>query len=333
MSAEITAHLCRLAARPENDPQTRKLIRIGLAHRAAQLARRSAADEERFVTALAGAPIRVAAQAANRQHYEVPAAFFEQVLGRHMKYSCCLWPDDVKTLDQAEAAMLELVIARAGIEDGQRILDLGCGWGSLALELARRFPHARVDALCNSQSQRDYVAARAQRQGIDRISALAADVARWTPEGSYDRIVSIEMFEHMRNLRALLEKLERCLAAHGQLFVQVFCHARSSYLLEDDVTALNFFTGGMMPSADLLCRLGATERWLIPGTHYARTAEAWLANLDANAVAAPADVQLAMWRLFFLLTAESFAFQDGREWLVGQYLFRPAAPRPASGRR
>lgn len=330
----IQEPLIALAADPARDTRVRKLIQMGLAQRASALAQHTEAEERTFVRRLSEHPLG-GSEDANRQHYAVPAGFFATVLGPHLKYSCCLWNGDCQDLGAAEQAMLDCVIERAGVADGQTILDLGCGWGALSLELARRFPSARIIALSSSAEQRRFIETRRDKRGFRNLRVATSDVGQWSCEETFDRIISVEMFEHVRNWPALLSKVGAWLKAGGRLFVHVFCHAQSSYLFEDDVTATHFFTGGMMPARDLLprcCRdLAPLADWQISGRHYQRTADAWLRNLDANAGAArqslaagddprPLDEQHAAWRLFFLITSESFGFDGGRSWMVGHYL-------------
>jgi cyclopropane-fatty-acyl-phospholipid synthase len=301
-----------------------------------------AAAHQTFVDELRAAPIAVATEAANAQHYEVPAAFFGIVLGPHRKYSGCLWADGVTGLADAEAAMLELSAARADLQDGQRILDLGCGWGSMSLWAAARYPRAHVTGVSNSASQRVYIEATAARRGLTNLRIVTGDVRHLdlVALGPFDRVVSIEMFEHMRNYRALLARVAAALAPGGSLFVHVFAHARFAYPFEDagatDWMAREFFTGGLMPSASLLHHfqddLRLEAEWHVGGEHYARTAEAWYDNLMANVPAALAALgggddpvgaarQLQRWRVFFLACAELFGYQRGRQWMVAHYRF------------
>lgn len=333
---DTAEELARLAASPADRRVARKLIRFGLQQQRAVLQKLSDQDEQAFAAALRGMPIAVDADAANRQHYEVPADFFQVVLGPHLKYSCCFWDATTVDLGRAEKLMLDLVIERAGLADGQRILDLGCGWGALSLAIAERFPAASVVALCNSEEQRRFIGARAQARGIANFELVRADIAEWPGAGRFDRIVSIEMLEHLRNYELLFGRVARWLTEGGRFFVQIFCHRDRSSFSQGDVTGEHFFTGGMIPARSLLPRfdkdLVPLGEWAIDGTHYQRTAEAWLEALDAkseNAAAALAstrsprsvETQLAFWRLFFLITAESFGFDEGREWLVAHYLF------------
>ncbi len=289
-------------------------------------------------------PLAIATNAANRQHYELPAAFFETVLGRHLKYSGCYWPPGTATLDDAEAAALELASKRAGIEDDMEVLDLGCGWGSLALWIAERFPRCRVTAVSNSGRQGEFIRGRAAARRLGNVEVLTADVNRFRPERTFDRIASVEMFEHLRNYSLLLERLAGWLEPDGKLFVHVFCHRSRPYFFEDrgepsDWMARYFFTGGLMPSERLMEEfagpLRLERRWRVNGLHYERTARAWLANLDRrryqvlpvfqSVYGADAERWFQRWRLFFLACAELFAYNDGEEWFVSHSLWSPAA--------
>jgi cyclopropane-fatty-acyl-phospholipid synthase len=316
------------------DPLLRWGMRRLLAERLREAARDG--DPARLVSDLSQGPIALVPEAANRQHYELPAAFFEQVLGPHHKYSGAFWPDGVTTLMEAEAAMLELTASRAQLADGQRILDLGCGWGALSLWMARRFPNSRVLAISNSQPQREFIQARAPAN----LEVLTADVNTLTIERRFDRVVSVEMFEHMHNWRHLLQRIFGWLDPGGKLFVHVFCHRLYAYRFETagptNWLGRNFFTGGLMPSLDLVTRFEVgfvVERmWEVEGMHYARTARAWAERLTARrdtvlpilrAVYGPeAPVWYRRWRLFFLACAELFAYRGGTEWLVGHYRMR-----------
>lgn len=300
-------------------------------------------ERKRRLRAKYGAgPIAVATDAANRQHYEVPAELFEMILGKRLKYSSGYWPAGVDTLDAAEAAMLELYAERASLRDGMRVLDLGSGWGSFSLWLAERHPKTRILAVSNSRSQAEVVANRARARGLPNVSVTTADVSSFEPDGRFDRVVSIEMLEHVRNHRALFESIARWLEPQGQLFVHVFCHREYAYPFEtksdDDWMGRHFFTGGLMPSEDWLLHfqeaLTLRDRWTLDGRHYARTARAWLANLDANrerALALFRDVYaedaprwLQRWRIFFLSCEELWGFRSGSEWRVAHYLWDPA---------
>ncbi|HEX8112164.1 MAG TPA: class I SAM-dependent methyltransferase, partial [Kofleriaceae bacterium] len=271
----------------------------------------------------------------------------------HLKYSCAYWPAEteaetgVAALGAAEAAMLELTAARAGLADGQAVLDLGCGWGALTLWAAARFPRSRFTAISNSRSQRDYIAEQACRRGLSNATVRVADVRTLElPAGAFDRVVSIEMFEHMRNYQVLLHRIAGWLAPGGALFVHVFAHRRHAYPFEDagasDWMAREFFTGGLMPSVDLLRDfqddLAITADWWLDGGHYARTAEAWYGNLMAHRAEAAelldpgprGRARVERWRVFFLACAELFGFRGGREWGVAHYRFERSGRARAS---
>ncbi len=267
----------------------------------------------------------------------MPAAFFERVLGPHWKYSCALWSETTRDLGAAEAAMLEATCTRAGLEDGMRVLDLGCGWGSLSLWIAEHFPRAQILAVSNSHAQRAVIETRAQERGFENLRVVTADANEFRPQAllPLDRVVSIEMVEHMRNWEALLTRIASWLAPEGRVFLHYFSHRDYSYPYEDrgrgDWMARHFFGGGMMPSASLAERLSGPfaveESWQVSGLHYRHTAEAWLRNLDRHRDALEslfaqdlgaraARVQLQRWRMFFLGCAELFGYRGGREWGV-----------------
>jgi len=315
----------------------RRLLRNRIRDEAVRHADREAALA-RFIASMQGAEVAPVPALANEQHYEVPAAFYRAVLGSRMKYSSGLWPAGVSTLDASEEAMLALTAARAGIEDGHRILDLGCGWGSFSLWAAEHFPSSRVVGVSNSGSQREFILAEAHRRGLDNVEIVTCDMNRFEAPGTFDRVVSVEMFEHMRNWPLLLQRISSWLNPGGKLFIHVFASTRFAYLFEtdadDDWMGRHFFSGGMMPSHDLLPRvsgpLSVEEHWVVPGTHYARTSEAWHERLLENAEEAtaaltgplsPAEarVQVRRWQMFFLACAELFGFDGGREWHVSHY--------------
>jgi cyclopropane-fatty-acyl-phospholipid synthase len=294
-----------------------------------------------LVAQLDASPIAIRTDSANAQHYEVPAEFFCHVLGRHMKYSCGYWPAGVNTLDASEEAMLDLTAGRARVANGQRVLELGCGWGSLTLYLAARFPDCRITAVSNSRSQKEFINGRARERGIRNVEVITADMNEFEPSGRFDRVVSVEMFEHMRNYRELLARITRWMQPDALLFIHVFAHARFAYSYEDqgpnDWMARHFFTGGLMPSEDLLPsfdeHVRCLERWRLDGTHYQRTANAWLTQMDASARAltpvlaqtyGARNVRLwkERWRLFFMACAELWGYRRGTEWTVCHYSFK-----------
>ena len=297
---------------------------------------------ERFVKELRASPIAIDTQAANAQHYELPDAFFEAHLGPRLKYSCAFYLRGDETLAQAELAMLELYAGRAQLKDGQHILDLGCGWGSLALWMAGRYPRARIVALSNSHGQRAFIEARAKRQGLGNLRVVTGDIVDFDfarGEARFDRILSVEMFEHMKNYGLLLAKIARWLADDGRLFVHLFAHKKLAYHFAShdagDWMSRYFFTGGTMPSASLLLHfqddLRVARQWWMNGSHYARTAAQWLASLDAarprvmpmlHGVYGDADaIWFQRWRMFYMAVAELFGYARGDEWGVAHYLF------------
>lgn len=301
-----------------------------------------------FLPALRTGPIALVPELANEQHYELPPAFFETVLGPRRKYSCCLFRTPSATLAEAEDTALEETARNADLADGQRILELGCGWGSLSLWMAERYPGSRITAVSNSAPQRQFIEAQARERGFTNLSIVTADMNAFDPAAAaagsvpFDRVVSVEMFEHMRNYDQLLERIARWLAPDGRLFVHVFCHRDYLYPFEEadpsDWMARHFFSGGLMPSRDLFrwfdnrFTVEAQADW--NGTHYERTSNAWLANLDARRrdverilteTYGPADAArwLHRWRMFFLAVAELFGLAEGNEWSVTQCRLRP----------
>lgn len=293
---------------------------------------------------LRSSPIAIETDAANEQHYEVPAAFYERVLGKHLKYSGCFWNRDCLTLDDAERAMLDLYLQRAELQNGQQILELGCGWGSLTLHMAEQLPHAKITAVSNSHSQRRHIEKTLLERGLSNVRVITCDVNELALDEQFDRIVSVEMFEHMRNYQQLFDQISQWLRKDGKLFVHIFCHRSVVYPFEtegeDNWMGRYFFTGGLMPSADTLLhfqqQLQIEQQWLVNGQHYQRTAEAWLDNSDQHQHeiielfeqvygAGQGKIWWQRWRLFFMACAELFGYRDGTEWLVGHYLFSKKA--------
>jgi cyclopropane-fatty-acyl-phospholipid synthase len=286
-------------------------------------------------------PIAIHTGEANAQHYEVPARFFELTLGPRRKYSCCYYDGRETTLAEAELRALEETVLHAGLADGQKILELGCGWGSLSLFMAQNFPNARITAVSNSSSQRQHIEAEARRLGIQNLRVVTADMNDFTSTERFDRVVSVEMFEHMSNWRGLLARLRGWLEADGRLFIHIFTHRDQPYRFDHadkaDWIAQHFFTGGIMPSHDLIRTFddlfSVEEEWRWSGLHYQRTATDWLRNFDANreeidavlreTYGAEAPLWRKRWRLFFLATEGLFGDRDGEEWAVSHYRLRP----------
>ena len=298
---------------------------------------------EAFVAQLSGSAVALLAGKANEQHYEVPAEFFARVLGPHRNYSCCEWRGATDSLADAEAAALATTCERAGLSDGQRILELGCGWGSLTLWMAERFAASRITALSNSVSQRRFIEAEAKRRGLANVEVITDDFNRFATDERFDRVVSVEMFEHLRNWPEAFRRVPGWLVPGGRFFMQVFVHRSTPYAFvdrdESDWMSRHFFSGGMMPSDDLALRfqddLQLVRRWRWNGEHYAKTSEAWLHNMDERRTAlwplfersygADASVWWMRWRLFFMSVAELFGFEAGQQWWVSHYLFEKRA--------
>jgi len=300
----------------------------------------------KLITRLRQSPIAINTADANLQHYELPCAFFELVLGRRLKYSSGYYLDPADTLDQAEENMLRLTAERAALKDGERILELGCGWGSLSLWMAEHFPGSQITAVSNSRTQKRFIDARAAARGLGNLEVVTCDVNQlaFPPHVQFDRVVSVEMFEHMRNYEWLMQKISCWLKPAGTLFVHIFSHKSYAYPFEvrdeSDWMAKYFFTGGIMPSDDLLLYfqndLSIREHWQVDGRHYSRTSEHWLQNMDRHrATIEPILAETygadqvqrwwVYWRVFFMSCAELWGYAGGQEWLVSHYLFAKAA--------
>ena len=301
-----------------------------------------------LIRRLKASPMAINTAAANAQHYEVPARFYQLCLGPHLKYSSAYWPEDVRTLEAAEETMLALTAERARLANGQRILELGCGWGSLSLYIAKKFPGSEIVSVSNSRSQKEFIDMQAATRGLTNLKVITADLNDFAAPGTFDRVVSVEMFEHMRNYEMLLARIASWMNDSALLFVHIFSHQRFAYPFEvsnaSDWMAQHFFTGGIMPSDDLLLyfqeHLHIQGHWQVSGTHYQKTAEAWLSNMDGHrqqilalfsqtyAQGLPDRQRTAetlrwfvRWRVFFMACAELWGFRRGREWIVSHYLF------------
>jgi len=298
------------------------------------------AQRRDLIEKLKRSPIATHPDDANRQHYRVPPAFFELVLGRRLKYSCCHWPEGVRTLDEAEDAMLDLSCRRARLRDAMDVLDLGCGWGSLSLWIAEHYPACRVTSVSNSPEQIATIEKRCGESGLDNVQTLVADVNDLQIDRRFDRVMSIEMFEHVKNYEELMAKTASILKPGGMLFVHVFSHREFAFEFEEDDPhdwmAQTFFSGGTMPSDDLLLHfqrdLHLLDHWRLSGTHYARTLRSWLEKLDRHEPDARAVLRqaygsndetkwLVNWRLFFMACEETWALRGGQEYIVSHYLF------------
>jgi len=328
------------------------LLRAGIRRMCAQRLRDEHADDPdaaarrnaALIAELRQSPVAIHTDAANRQHYELPPAFFHACLGPRLKYSSCFYPTGNETLAQAEDAMLALYGERAQLADGQDILELGCGWGSLTLWMAEHYPNARITAVSNSRPQREFIEARCRERGFANVRVLTCDVNRLElPAEGFDRCVSVEMFEHMRNYATLLSRIGSWLRADGKLFVHIFCHRTLLYPFEtageDNWMGRHFFTGGLMPAADTLLwfqdALRIDDRWLLDGTHYERTANHWLREQDSRreqvmailreAYGDAASLWYQRWRMFWMACAELFGYDHGREWMVAHYRFTKEA--------
>jgi cyclopropane-fatty-acyl-phospholipid synthase len=338
----IAATIDAFEGAPLPDVVRKAAIGLLVANARRQLAAAGPDAEAAFAREMAARPIAEHAEAANAQHYEVPAEFFAACLGPQLKYSCALYRRPGDSLAEAEEHALRETAEHAGLADGQRILELGCGWGSLSLWMAAAFPNARITAVSNSSSQRAFILARAQERGLGNLEVITCDMNRFEAPGAFDRVVSVEMFEHMANWRALLSRARGWLRPDGRLFVHVFTHRTTPYRfdVEDDADwiARHFFSGGVMPSHGLIRQfpdLFAVEvDWRWSGTHYQRTALHWLERYDRNAAqirpllaqiyGEQATLWHRRWRLFFLATAGLFGHRGGEEWGVSHYRLRPA---------
>ncbi|KAI3468090.1 hypothetical protein Pfo_024753 [Paulownia fortunei] len=327
------------------DAIVRRLTRLLLASRLRSGYRSSAdiqlSDLLHFAHSLREMPIAIKTEKPKSQHYEVPTSFFKLVLGKHLKYSCCFFPDKSSTLEDAEKAMLELYCERSQIRDGHSVLDVGCGWGSLSLYIAQKYPNCQITGICNSITQKTHIEEQCRDLQLQNVEIIVADVSTFDMEASYDRIFSIEMFEHMKNYQDLLQKISRWMKSDGLLFVHYFCHKTFAYHFEDvnddDWITRYFFAGGTMPSANLLLYfqddVSIVNHWIVNGKHYAQTSEEWLKRMDQNLSSVKPIMEstygkdsavkwTVYWRTFFIAVAELFGYNNGEEWMVAHFLFK-----------
>lgn len=294
----------------------------------------------KLIDELKASPIAVNTADANQQHYEVPTEFYKYCLGKHLKYSCGYWKEGVTDIDTSEADMLQLTCERAELQNGQEVLELGCGWGSLSLYMAAQYPPSNFTVVSNSRTQKVYIDGQAAARGIKNLTVITADMNVFAIDKTFDRVVSVEMFEHMRNYQKLMAKVAGVLKPGGKLFVHIFTHKEYAYKFEvvdeSDWMSQYFFTGGIMPSDDLLLYfnedLSIDKHWHVSGLHYAKTSEAWLQNMDKHkAQIMPlfettyskenAVKWWVYWRIFYMACAELWKYNNGEEWIVSHYLF------------
>jgi len=293
-----------------------------------------------MIEGLRKSPLAIETDKANEQHYEVPTQFYRYSLGSNLKYSCAYYPEGCDSIDEAEAAMLALYLQRAELKDGMAILELGCGWGSLTLWMAKHLPNAKITAVSNSATQKEHIMNECEKYSLKNVEVLTEDVNNLKLRKKFDRVVSVEMFEHVRNYQQLFSNISSWLKTDGKLFTHIFCHKTLLYPFEvkgeDDWMSKYFFSGGLMPSSDTFLHfqddLKFSRRWLVDGTHYEQTCNDWLEKADqhrdeildvfkANSTEKEAQIWLQRWRMFFMACAELFGYKNGTEWMVAHYLF------------
>ncbi|AZZ38289.1 SAM-dependent methyltransferase [Bdellovibrio sp. qaytius] len=288
-------------------------------------------------------PLAIMTKQANEQHYEVPTKYYELCLGQHKKYSSCYWDESTTTLEQAEQKALDISIERAEIKDGMRILELGCGWGSLSLELARRFPNSPVTVVSNSTTQKQFIDSKAKERGFKNLTVLTRDLGKEENynfgDEKFDRVMSIEMMEHLRNYEKFFSLVSKAMKSDAKMFVHIFTHKTTPYYFEtegeDNWMGKYFFSGGQMPARNLFDQfnknLTVSQKWDWNGTHYQKTLEAWLEKMDQNEDqvrvlfkntygAENVELWVNRWRVFYMACSELFGFNGGNEWAVTHYL-------------
>lgn len=331
-TGKLSDSLIRLGIRRIVAARSKELIKMGCEKMQEQ--------HQQFVEECKRSPLALAPKESNQQHYEVPTEFFQLVLGRNLKYSSCYWKDSTVSLDEAEDLALRVYCQRAELKDGMKILELGCGWGSLSLWMAQLFPQSEITTVSHSATQKQYIDRVAGERGLRNLHVITADINEFTTSQSFDRVISVEMFEHVRNHYELFRRISGWLNEHGKLFCHIFCHRDLASPYEShgpqDWMTDYFFTGGMMPSDRLFTYyqqyLQMVKHWRWSGTHYQKTSKAWLWNLDANKHAimpifervygkVNARLWFQRWRIFFMACAECFGFSNGNEWWIAHYLF------------
>lgn len=319
----------------------RRLLKQRLLDEYEPFAEKQKARLMKLIDELKSSPIAVNTLNANQQHYEVPTEFFKTVLGRNLKYSCGYWENGAEDLDASENHMLELTCKRANIKDGDKILELGCGWGSLTFYMAEKYPNSTVTAVSNSKTQKEYIDSEAINRNLKNIKVITSDINNFNSDETFDRIISVEMFEHMRNYELLFSKINKMLKQDGELFVHIFSHSSLAYLFEvkddSDWMSKYFFTGGIMPSDYLLLYFAkdfeVLNHWVVNGKNYEKTSNAWLYNMEANKEkilkifsetygSEHALKWFSYWKIFFMACAELWGYNNGNEWIVSHYLFR-----------
>jgi cyclopropane-fatty-acyl-phospholipid synthase len=346
VTKQITAYLIRIAETGRlNDRFIRFGIRTLLRQRLGEIKKIASpnltAYKSEFIDMMSNSSVAIKTDLANEQHYEVTSEFFKVTLGKHLKYSCCFYDKKNSELDEAEKRAIEITLERAQLMDGQDILELGCGWGSLSLYMAQQYPNSNITAISNSSSQKDFIDQEVEKLSLQNLKVITADMSSFQIDKQFDRIISVEMFEHMRNYRVLYERISRWLKPEGLFFKHIFTHRDTPYQFQvksdSDWMSRYFFSGGMMPSADLPSyfneHLELVNQWQWNGWHYARTCDDWLKKTDQHKSKIislfnetyghdKAHIWFNRWRIFYMSCAELFAFNNGREWLVSHYLMR-----------
>ena len=309
---------------------------------AARLATGNAESDAWFADAMAARAIAEYTDEANARHDEVPAAFFAHVLGPNRKYSSCFYKEPASTLQEAEEEALRQTVEHADLADGQSILELGCGWGSLSLWMARQFPHSLVTAVSNSNSQREYIEGEAAQRGLANLRVITSG---HEPVRARSAVRPCRLRRDVRahdELARIDDPRARWLKPDGRFFLHIFTHRSGAYLFDradgEDWIAQHFFTGGVMPSHHLIRQYAdlfeVEKEWRWSGVHYQRTAQDWLDNFDSHrdeiervlrkVHGGETALWMRRWRWFLLATAGLFGYADGSEWGVSHYRLKAA---------